>query len=79
MGEAIDDELVEFYYQWNRFEKTNDVEIIDFDLLQRSADFPGAFNTREDAAALGSAATPSAPSSTKLVGTSCRQRPGRND
>jgi hypothetical protein len=43
VGEAIDDELVEFYYQWNRFEKTNDVEIIDCDLVQRSADFPGTF------------------------------------
>ena len=51
MGDAIDDELVEFYYQWNRFEKTNDVEIIDCDLVQRSADFPGTFDTREDAAA----------------------------
>ena len=51
VGQTIDDELVEFYYQWNRFEKTNDVEIIDCDLVQRSADFPGTFNTREDAAA----------------------------
>jgi hypothetical protein len=51
MGEAIDDELVEFYYQWDRFEKVNDVEIIDFDLVQRSADFPGTFSTREDVAA----------------------------
>ncbi len=51
MGETIDDALVEFYYQWDRFEKANDVEIIDFDLVQRSADFPGTFSTREDVAA----------------------------
>jgi hypothetical protein len=48
MTATINDELVEFYYQWDRFEKANDVEIIDCDLVQRSADFPGAFGARED-------------------------------
>ena len=51
MPSAIDDDLVQFYYQWDRFEQANDVEIIDFDLVQRSADFPGTFRTREDVAA----------------------------
>jgi hypothetical protein len=50
MAAPIDDELVEFYYQWDRFEKANDVEIIDYDLVQRSADFPGTFGAREDVA-----------------------------
>ncbi len=48
MNGTINDELVEFDYLWDRFEKANDVEIIDFDLLQRSADFPGTFGTRDD-------------------------------
>ena len=50
MAATIDDELVEFYYQWDRFEKANDIEIIDYDLVQRSADFPGTFGAREDVA-----------------------------
>lgn len=31
----MDDKIIEFFYKWHRFEKQNNVAIIDFDLLQK--------------------------------------------
>lgn len=42
-------DILGFYYRWHRFEQHNDISIIDFDLLQRSGEFPGAFTSRAKA------------------------------
>lgn len=44
----MDEQLLDFFYRWNRFEKCNDVDIIDFDLLQLSKNFSGTFSCREE-------------------------------
>jgi len=46
----MDEQLIGFFYKWNRFEKSNDVDIIDFDLLQQSKNFSGTFSCREEVA-----------------------------
>lgn len=46
----MDEQLLDFFYRWNRFEKCNAVDIIDFDLLQRSKSFSGTFSDREEVA-----------------------------
>lgn len=45
----MDKKLLNFFYKWSRFEKQNNVDIIDFDLIQQGENSPGAFNNREEA------------------------------
>ncbi len=42
----MDTKLLKFFYRWHRFEKQNNVDIIDFDLIQQEQNFPGAFKNR---------------------------------
>src|SRR5260370_4898000 len=43
----MDERLLEFFYKWHRFEKANNVDIIDFDLIQQGNCYPGAFVSRK--------------------------------
>lgn len=40
--------LLEFYYKWNKFEKKNNIDIIDFDLLQQGDQYSEEFCNREE-------------------------------
>jgi len=42
----MDKNLLKFFYKWNRFEKQNKVNIIDFDLVQQGPSNPGIFKSR---------------------------------
>ena len=45
---AVDEKIIDFYYKWDRFEKKNVVDIIDFNLIQEQDNFPGIFSSREE-------------------------------
>lgn len=44
----MDTKLLKFFYKWHRFEKQNNIDIIDFDLVQQGKNIPDAFNSRDD-------------------------------
>jgi len=44
----MDSKLLNFFYQWHNFEKQNNINIIDFDLVQQNKNIPIAFNNRND-------------------------------
>lgn len=44
----VDDKIVGFYYQWDRFEEKNGIDIIDFNLIQQQDKYPGEFKSREE-------------------------------
>ncbi len=44
----MEDKIIEFYYKWDRLEKPNGVDIVDFNLLQKQDNFPGEFHSRQE-------------------------------
>lgn len=44
----IDQKLLNFFYRWNRFEKQNNIDIIDFDLIRQADEYPGTFKDRSE-------------------------------
>ncbi|MBI3486029.1 hypothetical protein HY025_03740 [Candidatus Daviesbacteria bacterium] len=45
----MDEEIIDFIYKWHRFEKENDLTIIDFDLILEEKNYPGKFKDRKEA------------------------------
>lgn len=44
----MEQKILEFFYKWDRFEKQNGVDIIDFNLLQQQDQYAGEFTSREE-------------------------------
>lgn len=44
----MDKKLINYFYKWHRFENQNNVNIIDFDLIQENSSNPGTFNNRDE-------------------------------
>ena len=43
----MDKQLVDFFYKWHKFEKLNNINIIDFDLIQNNQTSSG-FESRQE-------------------------------